>query len=341
MRTPDEDDTDKQLQRAVPWVTDPQNREQRDKETRRFEEDVMEAAKRLERESAELSPQLPAVPRTKAGFRLAESRLRGDTEPGRREDNESGEDRAQRIWAELKPQFVPQPTRDGLSRLVMVAGFLGAMALSAVAAMVVVSIVPPPTTSADVTGGEHAPKNEERAPKGNSFAAATLGDLAKVSEAQAKMTRADEPAVPAETLLAAAPLNDIAAAKPPGPTSPPPANAIVEPARPEIATPAPSPVPAASASPALPPDEVASMLKRGRDLIASGDIASARLMLTLVAEGGSAEAAFVLAGTFDPAVLANLRAIGVQGDPAKARAWYARAAELGSLEARQRLQALR
>jgi TPR repeat protein len=64
-------------------------------------------------------------------------------------------------------------------------------------------------------------------------------------------------------------------------------------------------------------------------------------MLKHVAEGGSAEAAFVLAGTFDSAVLANLRAIGVQGDPAKARAWYERAAELGSLEARQRLQALR
>jgi TPR repeat protein len=31
----------------------------------------------------------------------------------------------------------------------------------------------------------------------------------------------------------------------------------------------------------------------------------------------------------------------VQGDPAKARAWYARAAEQGSLEAKQRLQALR
>jgi TPR repeat protein len=218
----------------------------------------------------------------------------------------------------------------------MVAGFLGAMALSAIAAMVVVNIVPAPTTSADVI------KSEERAPKGNSFAAATLGDLAKVSEAQAKMTRADEQVVPAETLLAAAPPpNDIAAPKPPGPTSPPPA--IVEPARPEIATPlpAPSPVPAASASPALPQEEVASMLKRGRDLIASGDIASARLMLTLVAEGGNAEAAFALAGTFDPTVLANLRAIGVQGDPAKARTWYARAAELGSLEARQRLQALR
>jgi hypothetical protein len=340
MSTLDEDDTNKQLQRAVPWVSDPQNRQQRDNETRRLEEDVLEAAKRLERESARLPPQPPADPQTAVGFRLTEPSLRGGAEPRRRQDdnesaNESGEDRAKRIWSELKPRFVPQPPRDGLSGLVLVAGLLGAMALSAIAAMVVVNLVPPPATNADIII-----KSEERAPKGNSFAAATLGDLAKVSEAQAKMTRADEPAVPPETLLAAAPPNDIAAPKSPGPTSPP-ANAIVEPGRPEIATPIPSPVPAASASPALPPDEIASLLKRGRDLIASGDIASARLMLKHVAEGGSAEAAFVLAGTFDSAVLANLRAIGVQGDPAKARAWYERAAELGSLEARQRLQALR
>jgi hypothetical protein len=303
----------------------------------------MEAAKRLERESTKLSPQLPANPRTAVGFRPTEPRLRADAEPRRGPDNESEEDRARRIWAELKPQFVPQPARDGLPRLMMVAGLLSAMALSAIAAMVVVSIVPPSTTSADVTSEAHAPKNEDRAPKGNSFAAATLGNLARVSEAQAKMTHTDEPVVPPETLLAAAPPNDVAAPKPPGPISPPAANAIVEPAKPEIATPAPapSPVPAASASPALPQEEVASMLKRGRDLIASGDIASARLMLTLVAEGGNAEAAFTLAGTFDPTVLADMRAIGVQGDPAKARTWYARAAELGSLEARQRLQALR
>lgn len=337
MRTPDEDDTDKQLQRAVPWVSDPQNREQRDKETRRLEEDVMAAAKRLERESARLPPQPSADPGTAlAAFRRPEPRLRKDNESKNDEsgDNESGEDRARRIWAELKPKFAPPPPRDGLPRLVMVAGFLGAMAVSALAAMIVVNVVHPPMTDADVI-------TEGRAAKGNSLAALTLKDLARVSEAQATMTHADEPIVPAETLLAAAPTNDVAAPKPPGPTSPPPANAIVVPDRPEIATPAPSPVPVASASPALPQDEIASLLKRGRDLIASGDIASARLMLTHVAEAGSAEAAFVLAGTFDPGVLANLRAIGVQGDPAKARAWYARAADLGSLEARQRLQALR
>jgi TPR repeat protein len=80
------------------------------------------------------------------------------------------------------------------------------------------------------------------------------------------------------------------------------------------------------------------MLKRGQDLIAAGDIASGRLMLTHLAEAGDAEASFILAGTFDAAVLAKLRVVGVQPDPAKARAWYAKAAEQGSLEAKQRLQ---
>jgi hypothetical protein len=159
------------------------------------------------------------------------------------------------------------------------------------------------------------------------------------------MTRADEPATPAETLLASAPPNDVATSEPPAATSPQPAK--VEPARPEIATPAasPAPTPNAAAEPLpampLPQDETASLLKRGRELIAAGDIASARLLLTLVAETGNSEASFILAGTFDPTVLASLRAIGVQGDPTKARVWYARAAEQGSLEAKQRLQALR
>ena len=87
----------------------------------------------------------------------------------------------------------------------------------------------------------------------------------------------------------------------------------------------------------LRPDETASLLKRGHDLIAAGDIASARLIFTLLAEAGVAEASFILAGTFDAAVLANLRTVGVQPDAAKANAWYARAAKQGSLEAQRHL----
>ncbi|WP_316162817.1 hypothetical protein [Bradyrhizobium sp. SZCCHNRI20481] len=96
-----------------------------------------------------------------------------------------------------------------------------------------------------------------------------------------------------------------------------------------------SPAPAAAS--ALTKNEISEMLKRGRDLIGAGDVASARLILAHVAEA-DAEASLTLAGTYDPAILSNLKAVGVAPDPAKARAWYARAAELGSLEARRRLE---
>jgi len=338
MSSLDEDDADKQLQRAVPWVSDPQHHEQRDSETRRLQEDVVEAAKRLERESANLPPQPPAEPRTAVGF--------GSPQLRPSKDRVDSEEKARKIWAQLKPESGSPPPQDGLGlrSLTIAAAALGVMAVSAIVALAVVNVVHYSTVNADVSG-------EERVAKGNSFATATFGDLAKVAEAQAKMTHADEPVVPpvpaapAETLLAAAAPNDLAAPTPPSGLQ----TARVEPVRPEVTAPAPapSPAPATSAIPQprpaspLPPDEAASLLKRGQDLIAAGDIASARLMLTLVAEAGDAEACFILAGTFDPAVLANLRAIGVQGDPVKARSWYARAAELGSLEARQRLQALR
>ena len=85
-------------------------------------------------------------------------------------------------------------------------------------------------------------------------------------------------------------------------------------------------------------DEISSLLKRGRALMAAGDIASARLILTRLAEAGSVDACLALAGTFDAAELAELHVVGVQPDSAKARAWYLKAAEQGSSEAKRRLQ---
>ena len=85
-------------------------------------------------------------------------------------------------------------------------------------------------------------------------------------------------------------------------------------------------------------DEMSSLLMRGRALIAAGDIASARLILTRLAEAGSVDACLALAGTFDAAELAALHVVGVQPDSAKARAWYLKAAEQGSSEAKRRLQ---
>ena len=79
-------------------------------------------------------------------------------------------------------------------------------------------------------------------------------------------------------------------------------------------------------------------MKRGRSLLAAGDIPSARLILTRLADNGEAEASLLLAGTFDPAELARLHVIGAEPDVAQARAWYAKAAEQGSPKGSRRLQ---
>ena len=76
-------------------------------------------------------------------------------------------------------------------------------------------------------------------------------------------------------------------------------------------------------------DEIAMLVKRGKDYLIDGDISSARLLLRRATDAGSAEAALALGSTFDPAVIERLGAIGVQADAAKAREWYQRAAKLG------------
>ena len=91
----------------------------------------------------------------------------------------------------------------------------------------------------------------------------------------------------------------------------------------------------------LDPDEVAALLKRGEGFIASGDLASARLVLQRAAEAGEAQAALSLAGTFDPIVLDKLGLQGQKADIEKARIWYQRAQELGSAAAPRRLSCSR
>jgi hypothetical protein len=87
-------------------------------------------------------------------------------------------------------------------------------------------------------------------------------------------------------------------------------------------------------------DEIDTLVKRGEDFIARGDIAAARLVLQRAAEGNGAGAALTLAETYDPVVLEKLGVRGLSADVAKARAWYERAKELGSPEARRRLEPL-
>jgi len=87
-------------------------------------------------------------------------------------------------------------------------------------------------------------------------------------------------------------------------------------------------------------DEIAMLLKRGKDAFSTGDLAAARLLLRRAAEAGSAEAALALGATFDPLVIRRLGAIGAAPDPAQARQWYQKAVALGSPTSSQPLAQL-
>ena len=87
-------------------------------------------------------------------------------------------------------------------------------------------------------------------------------------------------------------------------------------------------------------EEVSVLLKRGKDLIANGDLAAARLVLRLAADAYEAEAALALGATYDPFVLRALKVYGVKADPVMARVWYEKARELGSAAAPRRLEML-
>ncbi len=109
----------------------------------------------------------------------------------------------------------------------------------------------------------------------------------------------------------------------------------------------PRPVPDAIAppqtgvAPAAPAATEDRLVRRADALIQSGDVSGARLLLERSMEVGNAQAAFRLAETFDPNVLARLGALGIRPDPARARDLYARALALGIRQAGERMQALK
>ncbi|MCK1543056.1 hypothetical protein IVA98_32050 [Bradyrhizobium sp. 160] len=126
------------------------------------------------------------------------------------------------------------------------------------------------------------------------------------------------------------------------------------PSREEIATAyqtalqAQTPVPQPAAAPPAPPppastldaDTLAGLMTRAKSLLGIGDIVAARLLLERAANAQDAAAAFLLAQTYDPAVLGTSDARRIAADATAARDWYQKAAALGSAEARQRLAQL-
>jgi hypothetical protein len=87
-------------------------------------------------------------------------------------------------------------------------------------------------------------------------------------------------------------------------------------------------------------EETAALIKQGRHFLANRDPAGARVVLERAAAHRDAEAALMLAATYDPVVLRELKVYGVVANIAKARTWYEKAKEYGSTEAARRLEML-
>jgi TPR repeat protein len=106
-------------------------------------------------------------------------------------------------------------------------------------------------------------------------------------------------------------------------------------------------LPAPEASGSL---EAARLVEQGRLLLDQGNITAARSMLKRAAESGNTLALFLLAETYDPAILSDWgifsawgvfgRFGGRRGNVTKARGLYAKAVAGGVHEAKYRLSAL-
>lgn len=96
----------------------------------------------------------------------------------------------------------------------------------------------------------------------------------------------------------------------------------------------------ASDSDDVPSGELAASIARGDDLLALGDIASARLYYQFAAQRRSAAAARKLGQTYDPLFLDHGRVQGLRPDPHKAIAYYQAAVALGDEQSAARVTAL-
>jgi len=225
----------------------------------------------------------------------------------------------------LDPAAVPEPPpRERSPSAGLLARVAGAAGLAALAAFFMVGTAPfslavkaegdgAPSLWARFTGKPARMPASEAAP-----AAADATAPAALVERFAAMQPAD--AVPAPIPMRAVQTVAIQVAPEPAPVAAPP--------RPR------------TSSRTLDPDEITILYRRSQDLITQGDIAGGRLLLTRAAEAGDARAALALGATYDVAVLGKLAVLGVVADAGKAKAWYAKAAELGSGEAVKRLEVL-
>jgi hypothetical protein len=245
----------------------------------------------------------------------------------------------------LDPDAIPEPPVDDEGALrPIVLRFSAVMGLAALIAWGVVAIpgmkkasdiIPPDMKAPAMTvdPAKDLAKSADRVQAQSTDAAPT------VNQGLAAMNNPPPAVSPGPMVASIAPVPAIMASQPATVASQP----VSMPSPPAAA---PSAPPAASAltnnasAPHIDNAEIAAMIKRGKDILMSGDIISARLLLRRAADAGSAEAALALGATFDPIVIRRLGVVGMTPDTAQARQWYQRAADLGSAAAMSQLAKL-
>jgi hypothetical protein len=250
----------------------------------------------------------------------------------------------------LKDRAAPSPAAPSSAEPVVVAS-------SAPATPPAALVAPPQAEAASAAAAVTAvavPEPAAPLPARSEAEPVVAGSSAAPSAPPSAPVALPEPATPppaAETVgVAAAPATPAgsaaeAPARAPTPAPPSPAPTIAPQAPAQIAAVEP-PASAAVAPPAAAsPDAAAAreavpLLARADQLLALGDMASAREFYELAADAGSAAASYKLGQTYDPLFLRRAALRGVAADPARAVTWYRRAAEGGSSEAAARLAEL-
>lgn len=176
--------------------------------------------------------------------------------------------------------------------------------------------VTPPAADASPTAGKAAP-SERSGAEGSIGSAVARTSAAAPEDAQEAHQRAASEAAREET------------SKPPEPSDPTLSAHGQDPR--DVAH-------SGSAEPVQQDTAQTKLIAKARELLASGQVAAARLLLQRAAEGGDAAAALLLAETFDPAHASFPGAGAEVGDKETARMWYERAAALGSSEAKARFR---
>jgi hypothetical protein len=337
------DDGDEPTRRSPPWTSErPTSARQEQDRARHLVDEVAAAAAEIQRE-AQRARRAQAEERWRAEVA---DQVRAPEEGYRPESNRG-------LWLPaLEPVIMPPPPAEkGGVGLKMAAGFIGAIVVAAGVAFVLMRAVQVPTTGMVASNGSGS-RQSDYSSSTPVLSTPVLENLTQITAAEAKVPAAEASPRPSVSLFANTQANAVAV------TTPLPADAqaarpladvpqtarAVEPSRSDPPA-ARQDQPAPSAPAAEPPrqvevlssEEVSSLRKRGQDLLAVGDIASARLILTRLAEAGDADATLMLAGTYDGNVLAGLHVVGIRSDPAKAHEWYTKAAQLGSSEAKLRL----